>query len=329
VPMAGPTLEPSRIPTSPPTMAHSGGPTSEPSTVPTGSPTLVPTAGPTSEPTMIPTSPPTVAPSVAPTSDPSWIPTSSPTFVPTVGPTSEPTRIPTSSPTLVPTDSPTLFPTLNPTTQRNVLFVVVNKNSLTPQEQLKRDAILSWGWSVTFITASPYANYLSAAASSNVVFIGEDISSGNVAALLLDTPTGVVMEENAVTDEFQIGLVPNDASWTTTDYLNIVDNTHYITESFGLGDLNVFNTMCSTTLKISYLQPGYASGLTNLGQGKGKNSPSLVAVAKNAALQSGTAKGRRVVLPWGLDIMDFNCLNGNGRLIMRHALEWAAGSGSD
>lgn len=74
-----------------------------------------PTKKPTSSPSLSPTIAPTNIPTISPSKSPSKSPTISPSASPSLSPTNMPTSSPSLSPTNIPTISPTRSPTLSPT----------------------------------------------------------------------------------------------------------------------------------------------------------------------------------------------------------------------
>ena len=114
-PTSDPTVDPTRDPTTDPTIDPTRDPTSDPTKDPTYDPTVDPTRDPTTDPTADPTRDPTIDPTIDPTRDPTTDPTVDPTRDPTSDPTIDPTRDPTSDPTIDPTRDPTVDPTRDPT----------------------------------------------------------------------------------------------------------------------------------------------------------------------------------------------------------------------
>lgn len=201
-----------------------------------------------------------------------------------------------------------------------LLLVVVNPSNLTAQEDAKKMLIESWGYTVNLIDESDsQANFDTAVGENNVVFITEDTSSGNVGTKLVNASIGVVTEEDNLSDEFGLSA---GIQWEIGTTLTIDDNTHYITELFALGALQVM----SSSESISRLTTPQSPDLIQLGSQSGE--PMLAALDAGATTHTGgTAAGRRVQLPWGGSDMDVNSLNADGLTIFERALRWADGSG--
>ncbi len=204
---------------------------------------------------------------------------------------------------------------------QNLLLVVVDPASLTPQEDLKKALIESWGYTVTLIDeADSQANFDTALAANDVVYITEDVDASTVGTRLVNATIGVVTEEDNLSDEFGLS---DGIGWDTGVEIQVNDNTHYITQPFAIGNLTVF----TATESLAYLTGNVAPDLQVLG--RIPTGISLVSVDAGADLIAGrTAAGRRVLLPWGGNDFDLNNLNSDGRVLMRRALDWAAGTGS-
>ncbi len=199
-----------------------------------------------------------------------------------------------------------------------LLMVVVDPNNLRAQEIAKQGLIESWDYEVTLIDESDSQSaFDDAVMASDVVFIGQDVSSGNVNTKLLDAPIGVVNEEGNLADDFGIA---GGYAWRAGTELTVENNLHYITQPFELGAL----TILTGSEELLQLTPGYAPDLQILGSNVSERT--LVALETGASLLGGsTAAGRRVMLPWGGSQMDINNLNDDGLTIFRRALDWARG----
>ena len=202
----------------------------------------------------------------------------------------------------------------------NLLMVVVDPDSLTPQEDAKRSLIESWGYLVSLIDeADTQANFDAAIAANHVVFVTEDVSSGTVGNKLSAAPIGVVIEEDNLSDE--LGL-STGIEWESTQALNVDDNTHSITEPFALGTLQVL----TSTQSVARLTGTLAPDLAQLASLSGE--PMLVALEAGATTHlGGTSPGHRVMLPWGGNNMEVAFLTSDGLTIFRRALDWASGGG--
>jgi len=200
---------------------------------------------------------------------------------------------------------------------RSLLLVVVNPASLTVQETNKKTLFESWGYVVTLIDMDDTQSAFDAALTGNdVVFITEEIDSTRLNTKLVNATIGVVTEEDNLSDEFGIA---STITWDTGDTLNITDNSHYITQLFSLGNLNVMTAVNS----LAYVSGTRSVDLKNLGSLITR--PALVTLDVGATTYTaGTVAGRRVQLPWGGNTFDVNTLTADGLTILQRALEWGA-----
>ena len=210
------------------------------------------------------------------------------------------------------------------TTAETILLVVPDAASLTAQDAAKKTLIESWGYTVTLISAiDTQANFDAAVAASDAVYVSEEISSGDLNTKLTSATIGIVLEEGALSDE--IGFSSGKLNYTDSA-IDITDNTHYITSAFSTGSL----TIASPAQPLHYLEGTIAAGAHVLAEQLATANRTLVVLDVGAALDpAGTAAGRRVLLPWGPDAFDINSLTVDGQTLMRRAIEWATGLGTD
>jgi hypothetical protein len=210
----------------------------------------------------------------------------------------------------------------------DVLFVVASSSGLTFQETLKMSQLLQWNFTVHTIPASASQSIFNVKlAVSRCVFVGEDIESINLDNKLSSVTNGIVLEENALVDEFNIapGFI-----YANSNSLTITNKTHYIL-SFLPSSTPTTVQVFHNTFMMSSLKEVWAPGLNILGGNPNRNNnPALVTIQKGGTLLGGNvATGRLVLLPWGDFYQDFANLNDNGLTIMRRSLQWAMGTGSD
>ena len=209
---------------------------------------------------------------------------------------------------------------------KNLLLVVVDPASLTAQEAAKQALIESWGYTVNLIDESDsQANFDAAIAANDVAYIPQDINSSNLGTKLANATIGVVNEEGEQVDELGISA---GKLFKTRREIDVVDNSHYITQPFATGLL----TFTSVDQSVHMLSGQVAPGLQTLGESFNTGSqwePSLGTLDAGDTLSDGTstAAGRRVQLPWGGGTFDINLLTDDGRTIMQRAIEWAEGAG--
>ncbi|MDJ0926913.1 MAG: DNRLRE domain-containing protein [Gammaproteobacteria bacterium] len=201
----------------------------------------------------------------------------------------------------------------------NLLMVVGNDGNLTDQEDQKKALIESWGYTVSVIDEDDnQGEFDTALAANDVVFITEDVNDGDLGNKLANATIGVVTEEVNQADNLGFDTNPD---WDSGTSINIVDNSHYITQPFSTGNLTVLNTSES----LGFTDGTSAPDMIILGTVSGE--PSVAALEAGASIiGGGTAAGRRVLLPWGGNNMDVNYLNDDGLTIFRRSLEWARGA---
>jgi hypothetical protein len=187
----------------------------------------------------------------------------------------------------------------------------------TAQEQDRIDLMESWGYAVNLIHESATQEELDAAAAANeVVYVSQEIATQTVGAKLKALTIGIVNEEYLLSDE--LGFSTGGGSGFYND-MNVLDDTHYITSVFSSGALSLFDAYDIYTGGGMTLAPG----LQVLGE-CGIISALIVLETGATLHDGGAAAGRRVQVPWG---DDFAALNTDGQMLMKRAIEWAAGAG--
>lgn len=207
----------------------------------------------------------------------------------------------------------------------DVLLVVTSTVSPTAQEQARQVLMELWGFTVNLIRESDsQLNFDAAVIDANIAYVPEGINEAVLNTKLRDTLIGVVCEEADLGDEFGFAGAWTDGSFSSQD-LQIVDNTHYITQGLTIGSLIIF----TSDQPVHMLDWPYAPDLQTLGRNWDANDSSwrrsLAVIETGGDLEGGgTAAGRRVRLPWGLSGFDIIELNKDGRDLMKRSIEWAA-----
>jgi hypothetical protein len=189
----------------------------------------------------------------------------------------------------------------------------------TAQEQLRIDLIEPWGYTVNLISENDtQANFDAAVAANDVAYVPANISEANLAQKLSYASIGIVNEANELHQE--LGLQNGGSGTTTGSQIDIIDNTHYITEVFPTGALTI--TISGQSLNRSAGNLGEATILANT------TDPGLAVIETGSTLKGvgGIAAARRAFLPWGGLGFDFSALNADGQTIMQRAIEWASSS---
>ena len=195
-----------------------------------------------------------------------------------------------------------------------LLFVVTDAASPSTQETARQTLMESWGYTVTRISDdATTVEYADAMALNDVMYISQEITTHTIFSKLRDATIGIVNEEYLVSSDLGLGSGTGAGFYNDID---VLDNTHYITSEFSSGPLALFDPTYDIYTGTGFtLAPG-AEVLGECGSITG-----LMALEKGGALwDSGTAAGRRVLVPWG---DDFAALNTDGQTLMRRAIEWA------
>ncbi|MGD9035721.1 MAG: type II secretion system protein [Syntrophobacterales bacterium] len=183
-------------------------------------------------------------------------------------------------------------------------------------DSAKKTLFESWGWTVTAIDDGT-ADYSTAAANNDVMFISESSSSGTVGSKARDLDIGVVMEEDYCWDEMEFGAVGDGGEWG--DSITITNNSHYITSPFSTGSLTIYTTGDN----VGSLPSSLASGGVLLANENAVGDPTLFVFDTGADLDIGTATNRRV----GIPTKTSNPANWNNDLktIIQRSLDWVEG----
>lgn len=208
---------------------------------------------------------------------------------------------------------------------KNLLLIAGNGSSPSATDREKRDLFESWGYTVTLLDdRASQSAYDAALVGQDVVYVSEEVSSGNVNSKLRSTTLGVVNDEPFLHDDFRVstGHARHDNNTTSID---IADNSHYITSVFSVGTLEIYNTS-DRVRSNSYAQ---ALGTEVLADGPGLllEEPVLMVTETDAMLTLGTAAGRRVMFPAG-DRFRVTNLTEDGLTLLQRSLEWAASGGT-
>jgi len=199
-----------------------------------------------------------------------------------------------------------------------LLLVVSDAGNPTAQETARQTLLESWCYAVTRIDDDATSGEFAAAMALNdVIYISQEITTLTNVTKLRDAVIGIVNEEYLISSDLGLG------SGTGTGFFNDIDvrdDTHYITSGFALGALALFSPPYDI-----YTGTGFTLAPDLQVLGETGSITGLAALETGGALwDSGTAAGRRVLVPWG---DDFSALNSDGQTLMQRALEWAAGAG--
>ncbi|MDH3589124.1 MAG: DNRLRE domain-containing protein, partial [Gammaproteobacteria bacterium] len=211
-----------------------------------------------------------------------------------------------------------------PSGGKNILLVVGDPANLTSEQTDKKLLMEGWGHSVTLIaTSEDQAAFDTAAASVDVVYVPE---LGTTPMNELDTKADN-LTKGVMTEEARRTLMLGSFSllpFVDTDSINITDNTHYITETLSIG-----NVQLSTAVQSMWVLTGtLADDLHVLGELSGTDPALAYLDAGELRNDSTPAPARRVKLPWGAYNFNVNLLTNDALEIMKRAIEWGAEAGS-
>ena len=203
----------------------------------------------------------------------------------------------------------------------NLVMVVGSTSPLGSDDQAKKSLFENWGWTVTAIEGGAGQTTFNTAATNNdVMFISDSVTSGDVDTKALGLDIGVVVEEEALSDEMEFSSY-QDTNGLYASQVYVNDNSHYITDSFSTGNLTIY----SQSDDVYVVEATLGSGAQVLAQQAGGGDPCLYVFDTGAQLASGSAVNRRV---------GFHCThhsdpdywNTNIKTLLRRSFEWAAGA---
>ena len=199
------------------------------------------------------------------------------------------------------------------TVERPKTVLWVTQNAPETEEQNTIDKLIALGYTVTVVDDGIGGN----ANDYSVTFLYEDVNSNTAlanVANLTTTANGIVTTENALYDDIlgTTGATVNNS----TDLINITNNTHPITTGLSLGDLDVGDA----GFYVNDVVSGTKLGFHPNGQAV------LIAWEAGEPLDTGTAPGRRSVLPLNNGTGGFNAA---GEDLLVSAIIWTAGLDTD
>ncbi|WP_166205022.1 FG-GAP-like repeat-containing protein [Pelagihabitans pacificus] len=183
----------------------------------------------------------------------------------------------------------------------------VNDGTTSSEEQNAIDQLEALGYSVTVVDDNVGDN----ADNYDVTFLYEDVISGTALSNvtnMITTAKGIVTTEPWLYDDL---FGASQGATTNTNLVNIVNNGHPVTFGLSSGDNDIGDG--------SFHASGLASGNV---LGYHPNGEVSIAVWESGdAMDTGTAPGRRVILPLGNSNGGFNAA---GQTLLVNAIIWAA-----
>ncbi|MFS4494101.1 FG-GAP-like repeat-containing protein [Maribacter sp. 2308TA10-17] len=189
----------------------------------------------------------------------------------------------------------------------------VTQGTPETEEQNTIDKLIALGYTVTVVDDNVGGN----ANDYSVTFLYEDVNSGTAyanVANLSTTTNGVITSENALFDEI-LGTTGTTGN-SNTNIIDITDNTHPITEDLAIGNYDVGDA----AFYVNNVVSGQKLGNHPNGQAV------LIAWEEGDAMDTGTAPGRRAVLPLTNSNGGFNT---NGEDLLVNAIIWTGNIDTD
>ncbi|WP_350294070.1 hypothetical protein [uncultured Croceitalea sp.] len=160
----------------------------------------------------------------------------------------------------------------------------VTQGTANTEEQNTIDKLTALGYAVTVVDDGDSED----ANNYDVTFLFERVNSSTAfsnIANLATTVNGVITSENALHDEILGGVTGGNSG---TQYVTITDNSHPITIGLSLGNYDIGDA--------NFYGNGITSG-TTLGTNLNNGEAAIVVWEAGEPLETGTAPGRRVIVP--------------------------------
>lgn len=193
----------------------------------------------------------------------------------------------------------------------------------SPSDQAVADFLAGLGYEVTSFDDDRGARPTAAeiAAQFDAVVLSSTILSANVAGDFRDQEIPVVFWENALLQTDREPLAADHGVEGGTVSVDIVDNTHPITEGLSPGGLAVFSSPSSMSLGRGAIAPGVDVLATRSGA---PGDAAILAAEAGAVLLGGhIAPARRVFL--FLEDANWQTTTNAGKTIVERAVSWATG----
>lgn len=209
---------------------------------------------------------------------------------------------------------------------RVVLLAGSSNPPSSTDDGMKRDLLLSWGWSVNVVAdTATLAAFQAAVANADVVYVSEDSDSARGVNLWYNSTRGVVIEETAALSYYGFVLLPLN----NNGYRVRVAVAHPITFGYSVGETISVTQSSHSINRQSVLL--LASGCTTLAT---VSSDCVLGVidAGGTLIDGSASKSRRVMMPWGASTVllaipvdfPFSDVTAAGKKLLRQSLVWAA-----
>jgi hypothetical protein len=154
----------------------------------------------------------------------------------------------------------------------------------------------------------------------DVVYVSGTTSGPSIADKLTGSPTPIVNEINGQLDNF--GFSSSSSGSVTASVFSVTNAAHYISEPFAGGPITFFTTDLAMPVPGGTLAPG----LRIVGETAGMVAALVTLNAGAQRWDGNPAPARRVHLPF--TNAETSQLTADGEILMRRAIEWAAGIGA-
>lgn len=207
---------------------------------------------------------------------------------------------------------------------KRVLMVVRNPSSLTAEEQDRKTFLEDENFTVTLIDESAsQASFDAAVATNDVVYIPEEIISGQVNTKASNLTIGVVNEEVLLYDE--LGAASSGIELNDRQLIQMVDVSSEITKQYNLLELRtIYNVEDHATGITGTKSPDLKVLATSIKVGQSTYDALGTLEAADETWDSGYTTSRRVQLPFGGTNLSFASVDADGRNFLCRSLEWAA-----
>lgn len=206
----------------------------------------------------------------------------------------------------------------------DVLFVVVNPSSLTSQESLRSAYLTSEGFDVTLIDESAsQSSYDAAVAINDVVYVSEEVLSGNLNTKASNLTIGLVNEEPGLYDD--TGTSSSGSTASKRRWVEMFDTSHWITDGYSQGSWRKVSQAKQTVTRITGTKsPDLRILCRSVKIGQSTYDSLGVLESTDRTWNSGYTTSRRVQLPWGGGDFDFSKLDADGEILLWRSITWAA-----
>ncbi|MDH3584203.1 MAG: LamG domain-containing protein, partial [Phycisphaerae bacterium] len=200
-----------------------------------------------------------------------------------------------------------------------LLVVVPDPANLSNEEKRRLRQFRKWYYEIELIDdGALQSEYDAATADALAIYVTNEVAPTQVGPKLADSPVGVVFEQPGLWQDF--GFANVYAGIFTSRFIDVLDNTHYITQPFGIGPLTLTDTDQLLVASDSPM-PG---GVARLAGKVAAGGTTLGALEAGGVMATGAdASGRRVALPIGGIGFAWDSLTVDGLEVVKRSIHWA------